>query len=483
MWALFISLLFFLFQPCISLAENSFFASAYNQIRNGRACGQVNQSDLKNAGFACGSGNSINKITLSSWEIFEWNVFQLGAENQINKNDCQNEQIAVLMKDEKLLKTWYSQQAAAWMGMKKSELILKKCTTDVFSRLQPSFVRRYGERGAYEKAVEGDVFQLRKPLEKEWLDLCLDKEKMSALKAAASLLPMALPVVSNTEFFKIMEQHRKMIVNRKTGKPLTDGDILKADLQDLSFMKLKLEAHFENKMKESLSELSNERASITQEIRESKKDGSYRLSDNLKEYIFQDETIYQTLIEKNLMSADYTGIDKTNDSISNGAFCILAKYEPTLIGEIIDFAATSAFAGGIIFKAIKGTKYVEGLSTMGQLKKSASYGMAATGYPMMAKQVFNSCGGNDAYTAKKVVSASKNEDLASIQASDLPNEVGYSTWSLEVDPQLIPSCKKTEDKNLMLNKNYKSSCFLDSLLAVSPLKISLPVILGATVSK
>jgi hypothetical protein len=487
MWALLISTLFFIFQPCVSLAENSFFASAYNQVRNGRTCGQVTRSDLKKAGFTCGFGNPIDEISISSWEIFEWNVFQLGAESQIDKNDCLTEQITALMKDEKLLKTWFSQLTAAWMGMKKSELILEKCQSEVTKRASPENIRQYGYKKAYEMS--------NNPLGKEWDAMCFDNDKINALKAARSLFPFALPVVSNPEFFKIMEKHRKMIVNKKTGKPLTDEELLKADLQDLSFMKLKLETNFENDMKDSLSKLSSERTSITKQIKDSKTDGSYRLSDNIKDYIFQDETIYQTLSEKNLMAADYAGLDKTKSDdpkigiedpskvpVSNGAFCILAKYEPTLTGEIIDFAATSVIAGGVIFKALKGTKYLADLSKAGQVKKSLGYGLALNGYPMMAKQVFNSCGGNDAHTAKKVVSASKSEVLASIQASNLPSEVGYGTWNLEVDPKQTPSCKKAEDKNLMLNKKYKSNCFLDSLLAVSPLKISLPVILGVAVS-
>lgn len=491
------------------MAENSFFASAYNQIRNGRACGEVSRSDLKQAGFACGSENPVYKVFKRSWEIYEWNVFQLGAENQIHKNDCQNEQVTVLLRDKTLLKTWFSQLAAAWMGLKKSELILKKCNTELFSRLQPSFVRRYGERIAYQKTVEADVFESRKPLEKEWVDLCLDKEKMSALKAAASLFPTALPVVSDPEFFKTMEKHRKMIVNKKTGKPLTDDDLIKENLHDLSFIKLKLETQAETEIKDKMSMVTDERASITKKIRESKKDGSYHLSSSLKEYMFQDETIYQTLIENKLMGAGYQDIDNTkradsgsgfsNDSdrlntdnlqrdegnkvpVSNGAFCILAKYEPTLTGEVIDFAATSAIAGGIIFKAIKGAKYVSSLSTVGKFKKSMGYGMAVTGYPIMAKQIFNSCGGNDAYTAKKVVSASKTANFASDQSSNLPDEVGYGAWNLTVDPNQIPSCKNVEDKNLMLNKNYKSNCALDSLLAVSPLMISLPVTVGVAVT-
>ncbi len=473
-------------QPGFSRAENSIIASAYNQLRNGRTCTQVTHADLKKAGFTCESGNPLK--TINPWEIFEWNVFQQGADRQIEKNNCLTEQISALANDEKLLQTWFSQLTAAWLGMKKSELILNKCQSEVTMRASPENIRQFGYRKAYEMS--------HKPLGKQWEELCFDSEKITSLMAAQSLFPFALPVVSDPEFFKIMQKHRNMIIDKKTGKPLTDDGLLNANLQDLSFMKLKLDEGFETSIKESFSKLASERRSTTQQIKNSKSKGSYQLNDNLKEYIFKDETIYQTLSENNLMGADYSGLDKTKPddlnfnsskdankvSVSNGAFCILAKYEPTLTGEIIDFVATSAMGGGILVKSLKATKYMAGLSGGTQLMKSIGYSLRWNGYTMMAKQVFNSCGGNDSHTAKKVVSTSKNEALASFQAGDLPREIGYGTWNLDTDPQQTPSCKKIENKNLMLNKAHNSNCVLDAVLAVSPLKIALPVILGAAAS-
>lgn len=501
MWLIVLTQLFLFFQPSFSYAENSLFASIYNQIKNDRKCGQVTKSDLKNAGFTCENRNPTDINNFLPWAIFEWNVFQLGAASQIDKNNCLNEQMTALFNDEQLLRTWFSQLTAAWMGMKKSNLILMQCHSKVKKRPSRGDVMNTGLK---KTSKIGD-----NSLGDEWDAICSDSQKISALKAASSLFPYALPVVSDPGFFEIMEKNRKMIVNRKTGKPISDEDLLKADLQDLSFMKLIIDTKFVSEMKESLSNLYSERSSITKQIMESKRNGSYELSDELKEYIFEDETVYQVLSEQNLIGTDYSDLDKTKPEkpnfeasserkqttyqekqiadfnkvpVSNGAFCILAKYEPTLTGELIDFAATSVIAGGIIFKSLKGIKYLEGLSTLKQIGKSTGFGFALNSYPMMAKQVYNSCGGNDAHTSKKVVSASKTEVLASIQGSNLPSEVGYGTWNLELDPKLTPSCKKTENKNLMLNKKYKSNCFLDSLLALSPLKISLPVFIGISVS-
>ncbi|MGZ3775767.1 MAG: hypothetical protein ACXVCN_18775 [Bdellovibrio sp.] len=466
------------------------FASIYNQIKNDRKCGDVTKTDLKNAGFNCGIKNTNDVSNYLPWAIFEWNAFQVSAENQIDKNNCLNEQMTALFNNDQLLHTWFSQLTASWMGMKKSDLILTQCYS------KPRKTHSLEEFANYKQKK---ITQHDESLSEEWNNICSDSQKISALKAARSLFPYALPVVSDSNFFKTMAKYRKMIINKKTNKPISDEDLLKADLQDLSFMKLKIDPEFEREMKQNLSNLYSERSSITKQILDSKKNGSYELSDELKEYIFEDETVYQVLFDRNLMSVDYAGLDKTRSEInqntrekntedfakvpvSNGAFCILAKYEPTFTGEMIDFAMTSAIAGGILFKSLKGIKYLESLSTLKQIGRSTSLGFALNGYPMMAKQVYNSCGGNDAHTSKKVVSMAKTEVLASIQGADLPNEVGYGTWNLDIDPKITPSCNKIENKNLMLNKKYKSNCFLDSLLAISPLKISLPILIGISVS-
>lgn len=458
-------------------AGNSILASSYTQISNGRYCQQVSRDDLKAAGFTCGFGKSTEQLTDTSWSIFEWNIFQLSAQSQVEKNNCLTEQLSALQNDKTKLRTWYSQLGAAWMGMKKSDLILKKCTAfDIKERirnlngLQSEIAKK---SPTLKKLPKQEVYT------DEWQNLCNSPNKMSALRASNKLFQHALPVISSPKFFEIMESHRGMLVDKKTGSPLSDEDLLKADLQELSFMKLQFTDEFETEIGKSLNELAAERKGITKKLEESKTpDGDYSLNSELKDYIYEDDTLNQTLASKGLL-AKYDEDGKMISDVSNGAFCLLSKYQRTPSGEIFAFGVESALAGGILFKALKGTKYLAGLTELQQAKKSAGLGLAVTGYPMIAREIARECPvglGNEAHRTNKFVSSRLTETDTAIEAASLPKTVSYAPWYLDADPKEIPSCKKLEDKSLKLNAANNSNCALSLILSVAPLKVALPII-------
>lgn len=466
----------------IAYADNSMLTSAYIQLSNARFCGQVSKQDLKNAGFSCDNRQPILQLNSSAWSIYEWNVFQLAAERQVEKNNCLTEQVSVLVNDKSQFSDWNSRLIAAWLGQKKSELIINKCGADVYSRLDLADVKRYGVSKAYENSIKNSTFHLRKPLEKEWLDLCFDDEKISALRAANSLFQFSLPVVSDPALFKTLERHRKMLVNTNTGKPLSDADILNADLQDLSFLTVKKNAQYDKDIIGSIQNLSNERTSITEKIKGSKTMEGYQLDTQIRDYLFEDETVDQVMSDKNLKYKTQieTG-DKKEPELSAGAFCLMSKYEPNFTGEMVGLAVESAVAGGVVLKVWKGAKYLAGLSKTEKVKQSMGYGLKAVGYPMMAAQIAKSCPvpvfGNEPFRTSKVVSGIKNENMAFIKGADLPDSVGYGSWNLKMDTAQAPSCKTAEQRNLMLNNNYSANCIFDTLLTLAPLKIALPAML------
>ncbi|MNT56154.1 hypothetical protein D3C72_1934350 [compost metagenome] len=100
---------------------------------------------------------------------------------------------------------------------------------------------------------------------------------------------------------------------------------------------------------------------------------------------------------------------------------------------------------------------------------------------MILKQIAKECPlpvvGDEAYRAKKVVSMSKGQTDAYVAAQSLPPENGFAMWDLEIDPKKVPSCQNVSNQNMMLNQLYNSSCILNSLMMVAPLKYSLPAMM------
>lgn len=362
------------------------------------------------------------------------------------------------------MNVWLSQLAASWLGAKKAELILKKCRSEVsvwyFNR---STLRLEGAKGAGATPWLGEM-------DSKWKDLCLDDEKMASINAARSLFQFAMPVVGSGDVFDEMEKNRSTIINKKTGKPLTDDEILAADLSDLSFVKLQSGKEFQSAIIARLDTLKEERTKITKEIGETQtKAGSkeyFDLSDEQKDFMFGDGTVYDLLTRKKL-------IDPIGNQ-SNGAFCLMAKYEPSFTGEIFNVVASSAFAGGIIMRTLRGVGYATELTAAQQVKKGFTLGMALTASPQLFSSIRNACTTNLTNT-NKLSRSSKGEVSAFVSAASLPQDLGYQSWNSNIDPSEIPACKNAMDKNLILN-GHKESCLFNVFTLVAPLQLSLPAI-------
>ncbi|MBL7671461.1 MAG: hypothetical protein JNM39_13330 [Bdellovibrionaceae bacterium] len=128
--------------------------SMYLLLSDGQRCGYIPDEELKLVGATCPSRNG-TKIKGSVWNsiIFEQAVYQKTAEKQIEKNKCLTEMIDLLDKDPEKMGIWYQRLLRAWLGLKKSELILNICSREVLSRLEPANIARYGGlKGALDEA-------------------------------------------------------------------------------------------------------------------------------------------------------------------------------------------------------------------------------------------------------------------------------------------------------------------------------------------
>jgi len=475
---LFIVLILTILSVSVS-ADNSFVAALYNQVMNQKMCGSVTRSDLKKTGIKCAYGNPVENISVSPWQIYEWSIFQEASHAQIDKNKCLAEKISALQKNKQLLDAWYSQLIALWIGNKKAKLILNVCQSEVLSRVDKANIKRYGLKDAYEKSINQSSFKSIKKLPSSWIDVCTDEDQITALKASQNLFMYSLSVISHSDFFKSIDKYRHSIVDGRTGKPLTDASILKADLSDLSFLQINLDPKLDQAIASKMKNLKAERLDINARLTNSQKDGVFTFrefpDDGLKDYMYKDETVFQVLASKSEIESG------AKPAVSNGAYCLLAKYEPTLTGEVLNFAFEAFFWEKAIAKNVIGLPKL--LSKTSRLQPFAkpirsclTTGFGLAGCPMVAQEIYNSCV-NKPFQAFKVKNKSQQEIAHSINAADLPQAVKLEKWNLVFDPKDIPSCQNIKEKNYAINEDLKSDCYTDALLTIAPLKVSLPVLI------
>lgn len=462
-------LLFFLFfYSVVAHTKNSFVASVYQEFSSGRACRQATKKELDLL-----LGESCNKQVLQYKgfsplpnTVFEWGAFQLAADEQILKNQCAVEKIAELKANPQLWETWKSMLALAWLGLKKSELILQTCANSVLKQVQsPSMLRQKDKSKSKNEAV-GALFTGESEGDKKWLSICEDEERMAALKASRTLFQYSVPGFSSPEFFRLFGDHMGKLKNNQTQAPLTDADILAMDFRkDLDKLELEINPQLDSQILSTLESLGNERQKIKQQIEKSKTAKGYELDEEIQDYLFQDGTVTQALAKRGFSNS------------GNNAYCLHVDYSPTLAGELLDIAGTSAFAAGFIYKVAKGSKYMLGLSKGEKIKKSFVWGIDFVGYPMLLHDLKESCPipflGNEAARSTKIDPVGKDELMTVSKASKLPEEINYKRWNLKFDIEKTPTCKKVGEQNYILSDNMSNaSCVMMSLLAIPGLASS-----------
>lgn len=461
-----------------AVAETSFIGSAYTQVKHQRFCGLVTADEVRKANLPCVNNDQLKNLQRFPSQIYEWAVFQEAAEIQMKKNICANSQLRRLRtEDDKasghpLKEIWASQLAASWLGVRKAELILAKCGP-ILSKIDPKEEKELGINKAYERATKRQLFGENKPLDEKWKRICMDRNQLNTLAAAKGMFVYSLPVVSSEKFFDIMGKNRNSLINKKTGKAFTDEEILAADLSaDDINLRLDYTNKFDQDLKNEFDRESTEKFKLTNEILKSKNKNGYDLSDAVKNYIFEDGTVNQVLLDKKEIGPDFKELSRPGElPVSNGAFCLISRYEATPVGETINFAATSMIAGGLITKLIKLPSVAASLSGSTRAMLSSAGGPTAAGGIQIAK-IYSACE-TGTYQARKVKNAGKSEMAVYEKADEkLPRELGFSRISLDMSDD--PNCEGVEAKNLILTDNT-ASCVRDSLLNVAPLKVALPL--------
>ncbi len=447
------------------LAENNIFIKTYNGVTKNRICGFVKPEDLKTLEYACKHPNSL--LTFSE-DVFEWSIFQSSAKLQLQKNLCIQQRTTEIMNSKNLFDQWFRVLAKSWLGKRKAQLIVSKC-----EEINYNTNERLGAR-------LNPNFTPRKIVDKKWLDICEDKNALAPLIAADGIFQYSLPAISSPDFFDILKDGRSTIINKKTGKPMTDAEILEADLSDLTFLSLdpsKTE-QIKSALKEKMSVLVKERKEMILKIEAQKDQNSdvFNLDYATKDYLFEDDTVHEILEKSGQMKNSELPGGITE--ISTGAKCLLNHYESTLGGELAELVALSGFFGGIISKVFRSGKGLK----INSHAKMLLLGSFPAGVFQGLRETIKTCSANQ-YLDTKITDRKKNETKASIEGDSLPKNLGYEgAYDLEdISESKIPSCKGLP-KNTIVNSFKRADCITNAVLSLAPLQVSLPV-LAVSLSK
>lgn len=469
----------------LARSENDFLVKTYSGITNGRMCWPffgVSNDDVNSLDGPCPP----NPLTMFNEEIFNWRVFQSSAEMQLQKNLCIQQRLDVLMHSPKLVKTWFKFVAKAWLGKKKAELILSKCGEISYNtnkrlgaRINPNFTPSPAT-----PEQSKNPHSLKSSIDKKWLDLCADKNALATLAVADNLFDHALPVIGSPEFFNVVEENRSVILNKNTGKPITEAEILGADLSNLKFLAVddkKMEA-VRGEMKQKMALLRSERRDVNIKLKNNRdKKGIFNnLDEPMRDYLFEDGTVYEVLKRSNQMvTSDLTG---ETIEMSSGAKCIMNSYELSIGGDMAEIVGGS-FLLGATFAKLRNLASLELTLLTGKIVKTTTMmkqiglGSYMAGAAVGLREAAKTCPESGAqYQHTKLSDRNKGQASRTIEVDSLPEDLDFNFYELKGIPKAkTPACKNLP-KNSIVEEFHRFGCISNVILSVAPLVIALPTL-------
>jgi hypothetical protein len=437
-------------------AENNLIIKTYSANANDRVCTVTSKDIAKVSKYCPHPTDHLQYLLASSSEIYEWTIFQMAATLQIKKNKCIQERTKALLEDKEMMDEWMDYLVISWLGSKKSTMMLDRCRQISLKAQMRSFYSR-------EPAVP-----------RLWKDICDDPDRRAALEATTNIFQYSMPVASSPEFFKVMEENRAGIVSKKTGKPITDDEILGTDLSDVfsviqsddnSFRFLKRE------LKKKFMVLSNEREAMSQKILKSRSPTSkgFVLDEALRDAMFEEDTVMDVLqATKEIKTVN--GVPE----FSGGANCIMNRYEKSLGGEMAELVILGIFFSRVMPGAFNPAR----LKNLKDLSKAALVGSIPAGTFQGLREFVKTCYHSE-YQDAKLIGTQKSQVKAFEIARDMPKSIGHKAFAMKNFPDdKAPSCKGI-DANLMLGDFKRFTCIQNALLTITnfaSLRLSLPIL-------
>lgn len=483
----------------MAYSENNLFTKGLNNLTTGRLCGYVTSSEYRNIDVSCKypfPKDIYLKLAITNEEIFEWSIFQKAADLQTKKNKCLIKTLDGLQTKEELFDEWYDRLSNAWLGRKKARLALAQCAEINYNtnerlgaRINPNYTPRLPPENI-QAEWEANGKQLNMKSDPKWVDYCADPDHIAALKNADILYNYSTPILGGSEILDTLDGSL-IFQNSKNKKALTNDEILNLNLRPKrigettdetdEIIDINQQAYYQikRKLKIRLKEIQEEREDINKNLAEKKlKNGTYELDTPLRDYIFDDNTIYQTLENLNLLK-----IAGNPSKLSMGAKCLLNHYENTPISELVKFLI-SAKGGTMLFskaalllKANENRKFLTNTKRLKQVEnfiqnKSKSLGATTAGASIAMEESLKRCS-SDFYLHSKV--EDRDNSWKKVVQFSLPDEFGSKQQPFKYE---TPDECKGLPSNSTLISFEKSKCIqhaLNQAFYLLPGKIVIPV--------
>lgn len=467
-------------------------SSLVAQFDRGQFCHDVDDAEVSRlTGKTCYLIEIANSKALSfnSFEIFNRAVFEEAAHDQVLKNRCLIARIESLKHDKGALNSWATLLASAWLSKQKSELILKKCRVEFFMKMSSVEMSQQGYLKAYESARErrkssrlpfhrapSEAIESLKPI-------CLNEKTVESLESASDLFKGAVPVISSNSLFSTMQDERRLLTDKRTGRPLSDDDLLRLDLNDLSSTNLDVQALVPS-LEKTLDAIIAEKKEVIAEIEAGHEKNFWRrLSSSAKSHLWADGTVLHVLEKHDLVDAD-------GHSLSSGASCLLSKYEPNPKGDVIDFVAASIFAGGALKlvgsggKAVAGAAIAQGSqTTLRTLRIASAMRSAVSGAKVGAlaalgldsiKKIYSACVSKTASVSATEKRAGRSEFRDAMRGLNLPESIPFDRGEIELSADSTPACKAAAEDNLVVKSGQTHGCLIEAVNSLVPVDLILP---------
>ncbi len=446
-------------------AENKFFLKLYTGIVNARFCGLVQSEDLKGLPHVCEY-----PLFAFNEELFEWSIFQTSAERQLKKNLCIRQKMDAILDSKKLTELFIFKLIYAWLGKKKGELITAKCdeldynsNPRLGARININFEPTTDARSADPKQRER-VSEKIKSLE-PWVKLCSDSNAMAAIRVATKIHQYALPKLSMPELFAVMDEVRSVLVSKKTGKPVSDLEILNQDLSKLDAFEVKRDQYpkMKEKFQKIFDKLGQERQAANKHLLEQKRLGKnyFDLDEGTRDYLVEDGTVREVLEKAGKLQTHRLSGEDIN--MTTGAKCLLNHYEQTSTGEIVEGIVYSAMLGGVISQFLKVGKIPALLNSV-----------AIVAVLQGLRETIKTCSA-DEYLHTKLMGQCKDETAVFDQSRNLPKDFGFKPTGFTIPSKDIPACKGL-DQNSIVGGFERFGCITNSILSFAPMKLALPIL-------
>ena len=440
---------------------------------------------------ACTQHNGMfKKLPRDAHKMYSQAVLQDAANLQVTKNECLEEQVRCLESSEDAFKDWYRYLETAWLSSRKAALVLEQCAQHGTTDLDPNQIYNEGFDKAYENMRSNWPLQRQKStpaLTGELREICSRPEMLETLATAIEVLQQSMPFVSDEKFFSTMEGYRGSVISKKTGKPITDAEILANDLSDPNQI---IRTNFDNghyaaakgDIQKRLDLFVKGRKEMNQSIARAARDkfGRFPLTDSVMRAMYNDGSIHQVLSDKNQIPPGYVDLDRAaRGTVNPGAVCLLAYFEHSPIGAALDFGLTSILYGGLAKRLFTGTKYLGKpfFDKMTQFNAGATIG----GLPMAGHQAYGVC-----MQEKRSLAFNDSRELQHMRNVGkyfMPDSVGYRAdekWEIKKCPvERMPACKKLKDQKVTLSSVNPN--IVNCLRGIAegniplPMKIMLPI--------